>query len=259
MALLLTDFQDSIGIITFNNDAKRNALSRALLHELIRALNDMIYQAARVIILRANKGAAVWSAGHDISEFPRPGRDPLSYDDPLEQGIRAIQQCPAPVIAMLEGTVWGGACELAMVCDILIGTEKTSFAITPARLGIPYNPTGMLHVINMIGLTTAREMFFTGQPVSAPRALQVGLLNHLVPVAELEDFTLEMARRIARNSPISISVMKEQLRLLANALPMSPETFERIQALRRLVYDSQDFLEGQRAFKEKRPPVFKGM
>jgi len=108
------------------------------------------------------------------------------------------------VIAMLEGTVWGGACELAMVCDILIGTEKTSFAITPARLGVPYNPTGMLHVINVIGLTTAREMFFTGQPVPAPRALQVGLLNHLVPVAELEDFTLEMARRIARNSPISI-------------------------------------------------------
>jgi methylmalonyl-CoA decarboxylase len=117
----------------------------------------------------------------------------------------------------------------------------------------------MLHVINMTGLTTAREMFFTGQPVPAPRALQVGLLNHLVPVAELEDFTLEMARRIARNSPISISVMKEQLRLLANALPMSPETFERIQALRRLVYDSQDYLEGQRAFKEKRQPVFKGM
>ena len=74
MAQLLADFQDSIGIITFNNDAKRNALSRALLHELIKALNEMIYQSARVIMLRSNKGAAVWSAGHDISEFPRPGR-----------------------------------------------------------------------------------------------------------------------------------------------------------------------------------------
>jgi methylmalonyl-CoA decarboxylase len=258
MALILTDFYDSIGTITFNHDCKRNALSGALIHELIQALNDLIYQGARVIILRANKGASVWSAGFDISEFPQPGRDPLSYDDPLEQAIRAIQRCPAPVLAMLEGSVWGGACELAMVCDILIGTDKTSFAITPARLGVAYNPAGILHIINMVGMTLAREMLFTAQPVAAARALQIGLLNHLVPVAELEEFTYAMARTITENSPISISVIKEQLHLLANALPLSPESFERIQSLRRLVFDSQDFQEGQKAFLEKRKPVFKG-
>jgi methylmalonyl-CoA decarboxylase len=110
----------------------------------------------------------------------------------------------------------------------------------------------------MVGLATAREMFITGQPVPAARALRVGLLNHLVPVEELEAFTYDLARTIAQNSPISVSVMKEQMHLLANALPLSPETFERIQGLRRLVYDSQDYQEGQRAFLEKRPPVFKG-
>ncbi len=258
MALILTDFHDSIGTMTFNNDCKRNALCGDLLHELILAINDLIYQGARAMVLRANKGASVWSAGFDITEFPDSSRDPLAYDYPLEQAIRAIQHCSAPVIAMLEGTVWGGACELAMVCDILIGTEKTSFAITPARLGVPYNPTGILHVINMIGMTMAREMFFTAQPVAAERALAIGLLNHVVPVSELEEFTYAMARTIAQNSPISISVIKEQLRLLGNALPLGPETFERIQGLRRMVYDSQDFQEGQKAFLEKRKPVFKG-
>lgn len=258
MSLILMDWQEDIGTITLNHDCKRNALGRALIHDLIQALNKLIYRQARVIILRANQGAAVWSAGYDISEFPKPGRDPLSYNDPLEQAIRAIQRCPAPVIAMLEGSVWGGAVELATVCDILIGTEKTTFAITPARLGVPYNLTGILHIINMIGFHLAREMFFTAQPVTAERALRVGLLNHLAPAAELEDFTYKMARQITQNSPLSISVMKEQLHLLANALPLSPETFERIQGLRRLVYDSRDYQEGQQAFLEKRPPIFKG-
>jgi methylmalonyl-CoA decarboxylase len=258
MEFVTVTLAENIGTITLNHDCKRNALGRALIHELIKALNDLVYQQARVIVVRANKGAKVWSAGYDVTEFPRPGRDPLSYDDPLEQAIRAIQRCPAPVIAMLEGSVWGGACELAFVCDILIGTENTSFAITPARLGVPYNPSGILHVLNMLGMPLAREMFFTAQPVSGERAVRVGILNHLVPVTELEAFTYAMAAQIAQNSPISISVIKEQLHILGNALPLSPETFERIQGLRRLVYDSKDYLEGQKAFLEKRKPVFKG-
>jgi len=258
MQFITVALSEFIGTITLNHDQRRNALGRGLIHEMITALNDLVYQQARVIVLRANPGAKVWSAGHDVGELPQPGRDPLNYDDPLEQIIRAIQRCPAPVIAMLEGGVWGGACELAFVCDILIGTANTSFTITPVRLGIPYNLTGILHVINAVGLPLAREMFFTAQPVTAERAVNCGILNHLVPAAELEDFTYALAGKIARNSPISISVIKEQLQILGNALPLSPQAFERIQALRRLVYNSQDYQEGQRAFLEKRPPVFTG-
>jgi methylmalonyl-CoA decarboxylase len=258
MEFILTELKDHIGVITLNHDRKRNALGRALLTELIHALNGMIHQRARVVILRAIKGAQVWSAGFDVTELPQPGRDPLSYYNPLEQVIRAIQRCPAPVLAMIEGGVWGGACEIACVCDLLLGSPTAHFAITPAKIGIPYNPSGILHVLNTLGVAVAKELFFTAQPLSAERAYNLGVLNRLVPAAELEEVAFQTARQIAANSPTSISVIKEQLRILGNALPLSPETFERIQGLRRQVYDSKDYLEGQRAFLEKRKPVFTG-
>ena len=133
-----------------------------------------------MIIIRAAKGAQVWSAGSDITELPMPGRDPFAYYDPLEHAIRALQRCDIPVIALVEGGVWGGACELAFVCDILIGADTASFALTPAKIGMPYNPSGILHINNMIGLAIAKEMFFTAQPISAERAVRVGIINHLV-------------------------------------------------------------------------------
>ena len=133
------------------------------------------------VIIRAAKGAKVWSAGLDITELPQPGVDPLSYGDPLEKMLREVERFPAPVIAMIEGSVWGGACDLAFVCDIIIGAPNVTFAITPAKIGVPYNSSGIMHFINVVGMHIAKEMFFTAQPVDAERALQIGIMNHLVP------------------------------------------------------------------------------
>jgi methylmalonyl-CoA decarboxylase len=258
MNLILTDLHESIGTLTFNHEKKRNCLSASLLQELIAALHDMRNRKARVIILRAAKGAKVWSSGLDVNEFPNPGRDPFPYDDPFEKAGRGIQRFPGPVIALIEGSVWGAACDLAVSCDILIGTPGTFFAMTASKIGIPYSSSGLLHFINAIGLPIAKEMLFTAQPLDAARAEKLGVLNYLVPTPEIEDFTYNMARQITHNSPLSISVLKEQLRILANSHPLSPETFERIQALRRQVYDSKDYLEGKNAFLQKRPPNFRG-
>lgn len=258
MPLITTSYSDHIGIITLNNAKTRNSLSNELLNEFIEAIQLMEKRQARALIIRAEKGAKVWSSGFDIRELPVPGRDPLSYNDPLEQLLRVIQLFPAPVIAMIEGSVWGGACDLAFICDIAVGCPSASFAITPAKIGVPYNSTGILHFINVVGPRLAREMFFTAKPIGAERALQVGILNHLVSTDELESFTLSMAQQIACNSPLAISVIKEQLRLLGNSHPLSPETFERIQGLRRKAYDSSDYIEGKNAFYEKRQPKFKG-
>lgn len=258
MALVLTERRDAVGIVTLNHAARRNALSRAMVDELVAALTAFGHERLRAVLLRAAPGSTVWSAGHDVDELPDSGRDPLGWDDPLRQLIREIELCPAPVIAMVEGSVWGGACETVFACDLVVATPDARFAVTPARLGVPYNIGGMLTFLNASGMRIAKEMAFTAQPISAERAERLGMINHVVPAGELEAFCMAMAQQIAANAPLSISVMKEQLRILAGAHPMSPQGFERIQGLRRLVYDSHDYREGIRAFKDKRAPRFRG-
>lgn len=247
-----------VGTVILDHPEHRNALSEALIGEVFDALEDLRERKARVVVLRAHEGAKVWSAGHDVRELPMPGRDPLGYDDPLVRVLREIQHLPMPVIAMIDGSVWGGACDVALTCDILVGSEKAQFTMTPAKIGVPYNPSGLLRFMNILGVNVAKEMFFTAQSLSAERALAVGILNHLVPSADLEAFTYELAERISRNSPLSIAATKESFRLLGNASPLPPNMFERIQGLRRTVYDSRDYKEGIQSFLERRPPVFKG-
>jgi len=258
MALVLTEFQEMVGTLTLNHNEKRNALSAALIDELETGLKELRHKGARAVILRALRGATVFSAGHHVAEMPRSGRDPLAYSDPLEHGIRAIRHFPAPVIAMIEGSVWGGAVELTLCCDLRIAAPTATFALTPVKLGVPYNPAGILRIMNALAPQLVNEMFFTAAPIDAARALAAGMVNHVVETERIEAFTLEMALRITEFSPRSISVIKEQLRILRNAAPLSPETFERIQGLRRSVYDSQDYKEGRDAFLEKRKPVFTG-
>ena len=256
MSDVLVEQDGAIGVITLNNVKRRNCLSQAMLMGIEQGTLELVENKARAIILRAPKGATVFSAGFDIRELPDPGIDPLGYNDDLAVALRAIQNCPVPVIAMIEGSVWGGACDLAVTCDLAVGTRSSTFAITPAKLGVPYTTTGLMRFIGAMPMHIVKELFFTAQPISAVRARELGVLNHLVEPDELEPFTFALASKIIENSPLAIRVLKEQLRVLGNSYPMSPETQERIQGLRRMVYQSSDYSEGKAAFLEKRKPHY---
>jgi len=250
--------QDRIGTITLNQPARRNCLSSGLIAEAIAGISTLEEAGALVLVLRAQPGAQVWSAGHDVKELPQGGRDPLGYEDPLERLVRAVQDNRLPVLAMVEGSVWGGACDLCMSCDMVICAEDTTFTMTPARLGVPYNPSGLVRFLKNLGPHHAKELFFAARPLSAAEARAIRMVNHVVPRAELLDFTMDMARTIASNAPLAVQVLKMQFRMLLKGQMLSAETFERIQEMRREVYESRDYLEGLTAFREKRRPIFRG-
>ncbi|PSH03897.1 MAG: methylmalonyl-CoA decarboxylase [Acidobacteria bacterium] len=257
MGTILSTIAEQVGTITLKN-GKVNPLSKALIDEIQLELEHMKSRSVRVVVLRAEKGVKVFSAGHDVTELPTNGRDPLTYNDPLRQLIRAIEKYPVPIIAMIEGSVWGGACELVMCCDLIVAAEDSTFAITPAKLGVPYDIYGMLNFIKVLDIHLLKEMLFGAQPVTAQRLAECGVVNRIATRDQLETATMNLAQQIKRTSPLVQCILKEELRVLSSASPLNPEAYERIQSLRREVYDSSDYQEGIRAFKEKRDPEFQG-
>jgi len=252
--------EDRIAWLTMNDAEHFNCLSETMCAALIDAINQAYTAECVGIILTAECKRGVWSAGHNIHELPTDGSDPLAYEVPMEQLLRKVQDIPIPVIACANGTVWGGACDLCLSCDMIVAADSATFAITPAKIGIPYNASGIMHFINQLGINKAREMFFTANPITAKDALNVGLVNHIAPEEQLNNLLEEkFCAPLRRNSVLSVSAIKRQFRILSRAAStMSSESFERINAYRTKVYRGADYKEGITSFFEKRSPHYKG-
>lgn len=251
-----TSVSGTIAEIRFDNYAKRNALSKSLIDELLQALAAYSQQDIRALIIRSDKKNKVWSSGHDISELPQLSHDPLPADDPIEILLDAVRSFRAPVIAMVDGEVWGAACDLVMCCDMVYGDESCAFAITPAKLGLPYTASGISHFLARMPLNIVNEMFCSALPINAERAGKIGIVNDVISSDGLEEKVYEMAHVIATRSPQSIHAFKSQVQILTDAYSIRPVDYERLQSIRRSVYLGSDYQEGIDAFLQKRPPVF---
>ncbi len=255
-----TEIKDRICFVEMQDPQHLNCLSEELCTEMREALDAAYKNECVGVVIKSQTSHGVWSAGHNIKELPTDGHDPLAYNVPMERLLRKVQDLAIPVIAYVEGTVWGGACDLCLSCDMIVAVDTATFAITPAKIGIPYNASGIMHFINQLGINKAREMFFTGMPIQATDALNVGLLNAIAPIEELPQLLEErFLNPLRRNSVLSISAIKRQFRILSRAATViSSESFEKINSFRDKVYRGADYAEGINAFLEKRTPQYTG-
>ncbi len=241
------------------NAPRRNSFDARMLAELAAALDTARAQEARAVIIRAEQGVSTWSAGYDITALPVDGSDPLTWTNPLEAFLHEVRSAPFPVIAAVEGGVWGGACELVMTCDLVVAVRTATFAITPARLGVPYNTSGVAHFLGALPLNVAKEMFFTADPITADDAARYGVVNRVVDDGpQMAEAATGLARRIATRAPLAIRAIKGEMAALTDARSLTSDDFERLTELRRTAWTSEDYQEGVRAFREKRAPRFTG-
>ena len=259
MAVVELEFDGHIATITMNDPKHRNRLSQAF----SKSINDAFIecekkQKCRVVIIRAYESAAVWSAGHDIAEFADDKHDPFVWEEDYCKMLRDLLDSHLPVIAQVEGTVWGGGCDLAACCDMVVAAMNSTFAVTPVKLGLPHSYAGVAHFFHAYPMHMLKEIFMTAKPISAQRAYTFGFVNRLCEVENLREETLALANDVSGNAPLCLATVKAELQTFSEALTIMPDKAERIQSIRRRAYKSHDLTEGLAAFHEKRRPNFKG-
>jgi enoyl-CoA hydratase len=256
---ILLAVTDGVGIITFNNPAKRNAMSLEMWEGLGQTLSELHDDPEVRVVVLVGAGDKAFVSGADISQFEKTRHNAeaaAEYSRRSDAQRALLAAYPKPTIACIRGFCLGGGMQVAMLTDIRIASDTSQFGIPAARLGIAYGYDGLKHLVSLVGPSWARLLMYTGMRIDAAEALRIGLVERVLPDAELWDATMEIARTISVNAPLAIQAAK-----ITIAQVLKDESHRDMDAIRKIgiaCMDSDDFREGRTAFMEKRKPQFKG-
>ncbi len=249
----------AVGYLIFNNPERRNAVSLEMWEAAAVILEDFVKdEAVRVVVLMGAGGKAFVS-GADISKFEseRANEEAVArYNSTIERIYSTIYDYPKPTIAMIQGYCIGGGLALAICCDLRIASHDARFAIPAARLGLGYGYAGLKRLADVVGPSFAKEILYTARQFDAAEAVAMGMVNRVLPAAGLEAHVKDCAAMIAANAPLTVSAVK----FIVNET-VKDESVRDMAACAAMVkrcFDSKDYIEGRRAFMEKRKPVFTG-
>jgi enoyl-CoA hydratase/carnithine racemase len=249
----------AIGWLIFNNPARRNAVSVDMWAAIPKALSAFEADPAIRAVVLAGAGDKAFVSGADISQFENVRANPEDneeYKAVSGGGQAAISRLTKPSIAMIKGFCIGGGLAVALSCDLRIAAEGSRFAIPAAKLGLGYNYGGLATLASIVGPAYAREIMFTARQFDGEEALRMGLINRLVPLADLENTVRDYAGMIGANAPLTVKAAKMAVNEFVK--DEARRDIAKVEAAVDACFASADYAEGRKAFMEKRAPNFQG-
>lgn len=256
---MLARKEGAVGHLIFNNPERRNAVSLEMWQAAAAILEDFAADDAVRVVVLSGAGGKAFVSGADISKFEdeRAGEEAIArYNAAVERANATVYDFPKPTIAMIQGYCIGGGLGLALCCDLRICSEDSRFAVPAARLGLGYAFPGLKRMVDVVGPSFAKEIFYTARQFDAREAAAMGLVNRVLPAQELAGFVEDYADTIAANAPLTIAAVKFTVNEAVK--DADKRDLDRCAAMVKRCFDSQDYVEGRRAFMEKRRPVFSG-